>query len=285
MKILCINSKPSLSFFTKRGLTLDVTYDICNKIFPPIKVGEFTYSPDVYDYLSTITEKYDAILFGWYPKDYGTEFNRTGGQTFRKKLPNGAYFATVRQDGNNYEAHELMHIIGQILWLDLKKDAIDQMDATVLPDGTTKYYYKNDTPDAVDGNFAITWNSYKKYLTELNNLNKMPTYKYFKDKEIVGLKPELVEKLDKARGIAGFPFVIVSGFRTAEHNAEVGGVENSAHTLGEAVDLSCPDSSKRWKMLNALLQVGFNRLGINKTTIHADISKTLPGNVVWTYYK
>jgi uncharacterized protein YcbK (DUF882 family) len=115
--------------------------------------------------------------------------------------------------------------------------------------------------------------------------NTQPKYKYFSAKEIVGLKPELVQKLDTARGIAGFPFPIISGKRTLDRNEDVGGVENSSHLTGEAVDLSCPDSVKRMKMVKALLEVGFNRIGINKTSIHADISKTLPQNVIWTYYK
>lgn len=123
------------------------------------------------------------------------------------------------------------------------------------------------------------------YLFLLKDFVTMPTYKYFKPSEIVGLKPELVEMLDKAREIAGVPFVIGSGLRTQEHNKEVGGVENSAHLTGEATDIKCPNSVNRLKMLKAFIQVGFNRIGIGKDFIHVDISKTLPNEVCWTYYK
>lgn len=179
MKILCINSKPNLDFFTKRGLILDVAYDTCNKIFPTIKTQTATtsdnkivtlYSPDVSQYLEDTykNQKYDVIIFGWNPKDYGSEFNSTGGQTFRKKLSNGAYYITARQDGGNYEVHELMHAIGQILYLDLKKyDAADQMDVTFI-EGKPNFYYLNDQPENPKSNFGVTWETYKKYLPELN---------------------------------------------------------------------------------------------------------------------
>jgi hypothetical protein len=36
-------------------------------------------------------------------------------------------------------------------------------------------------------------------------------------------------------------------------------------------------------MLNALLEVGFNRIGIAGTFIHIDIDKNKSQNVIWTY--
>lgn len=305
MKILCINSKPDLSFFTKRGLNIEIKYEELNKVFPTIKTQQTVssenkivtlYSPDVFNYIDLTykDQKYDVIFFGWYPKDYGAEFNSTGGQTFRKKLSNGAYLITVRQDGNNYEPHELMHAIGQILYLDLRKyDAVDQMDTTFV-NGKAFHYYKNDQPESLDSNFGITWETYKKYLPELNNLNTMPTYKYFKLTESTGtrgkhtiaeLKPELVAKLDLTRDDAGIPFAIESGMRTPEENKAVGGVPNSAHLTGEAVDIRCLTAEARSKIIRAAIKNGFNRIGIGQNYIHLDISKTLPQNLVWHYYK
>jgi zinc D-Ala-D-Ala carboxypeptidase len=108
-------------------------------------------------------------------------------------------------------------------------------------------------------------------------------YRYFKQYEIVGLKPELVKMLDDARHIAGIPFKINSGFRTKEHNKKVGGVEDSAHLTGLAVDISCTNDSNRYKIVTALLAVGFNRIGWAKTFIHADCDTSKSANVIWLY--
>lgn len=108
-------------------------------------------------------------------------------------------------------------------------------------------------------------------------------YKYFSPYEIVGLSPALVEKLDQARGFAGIPFVITSGYRTKAHNEKVGGVADSAHTKGLAVDLRVRTSSERYIMMEALKKAGFKRFGIGSTFIHVDIDSTKPQNVMWTY--
>lgn len=106
-----------------------------------------------------------------------------------------------------------------------------------------------------------------------------PKYKYFTAKEVTGLKPELVALLDNARGLAGTPFIITSGLRSVVKNKLVGGKANSSHLTGEAVDIACTDSAKRFKMVTALLKVGFNRIEVTDKHIHVDISKTLPQNV------
>lgn len=113
---------------------------------------------------------------------------------------------------------------------------------------------------------------------------KQPTkWKYFAEHEVYKLDKKLVDMLDKAREIAGIPFVITSGFRTPEHNARVGGEPNSAHLRGLAADLRCRNSEERFAIVNALLKVGFNRIGIGSSFIHCDIDPTLPQNVMWTY--
>lgn len=110
-------------------------------------------------------------------------------------------------------------------------------------------------------------------------------WKYFKDSEVIGLNWKLVDKLDEAREIAGVPFKITSGFRSKEQNKKAGGVEDSAHLSGYAVDIACTSDINRYKIQTALLKVGFNRLGIGETFIHADIDPNKPANVIWHYYK
>lgn len=49
---------------------------------------------------------------------------------------------------------------------------------------------------------------------------------------------ETVRMADEIRRRAGVPLRVNSGLRCKQHNAEVGGVSNSLHTTGQAVDLA-----------------------------------------------
>lgn len=89
--------------------------------------------------------------------------------------------------------------------------------------------------------------------------------------------------LDKARELANTPFRINSGFRTKERNKRVGGKTNSSHLLGYAADIKCRNSKQRTKIVQALLFVGFNRIGIAKTFIHVDNDPNKTANVMWVY--
>ena len=97
------------------------------------------------------------------------------------------------------------------------------------------------------------------------------------------MDPVFLQLLDKARAHAQISFRISSGYRTKEHNKKVGGVDSSAHLKGLAADIVCNNSSDRFIILNALLHVGFHRIGIAETFIHADVSTERPGFMVWTY--
>ena len=97
------------------------------------------------------------------------------------------------------------------------------------------------------------------------------------------MQDSTLEKLDRARDIAGVPFVVNSGYRTQLHNAKVGGSDGSSHLQGYAVDLSCTTSINRFKIVKALLKAGFTRIGIAKTFIHADDDPNKSPEVIWTY--
>jgi len=95
-----------------------------------------------------------------------------------------------------------------------------------------------------------------------------------------------VDKFDRARAIAGIPFIITSGVRTKKHNKEVGGKEDSSHLESQgchACDISVPDSRSRFIILRALIKVGFTRIGIGKDLIHADDDPTKDPEVTWLY--
>lgn len=122
-------------------------------------------------------------------------------------------------------------------------------------------------------------------------------YKYFKLSEFDSpdqpgsgemMEAELVEMLDTARDIAGFPFIITSGFRTVAYNRDLitrgyAASPKSSHLLGLAVDLAVPNGRKRFLMMEALLDAGFTRFGIGDTFLHVDIDKNKPANTIWTY--
>lgn len=92
-----------------------------------------------------------------------------------------------------------------------------------------------------------------------------------------------IQMLQQARCKAGVPFKINSGYRTLAHNKKVGGVSNSAHTLGVACDIKCENSQDRYLIVKALLEVGFTRIGVYETFIHCDIDPTKPQKVIWRW--
>lgn len=97
------------------------------------------------------------------------------------------------------------------------------------------------------------------------------------------MQKDFLRRLDTARGIAGIPFKINSGYRTAAHNTKIGGRVGSSHKKGLAVDIAYKGSRERYLIINALMVVGVNRFGIGKTFIHADVDKTKDEDVIWLY--
>jgi zinc D-Ala-D-Ala carboxypeptidase len=94
---------------------------------------------------------------------------------------------------------------------------------------------------------------------------------------------DFLRRLDTARGIAGIPFKINSGYRTAAHNTLVGGRVGSSHKKGLAVDIGYTGSRERYIILKALMEVGITRYGIAKTFIHCDVDKNKDEDVIWLY--
>jgi zinc D-Ala-D-Ala carboxypeptidase len=94
---------------------------------------------------------------------------------------------------------------------------------------------------------------------------------------------DFLEKLDYARGNAGVPFKINSGYRTEEWNTRVGGRVGSSHLKGLAADIHCNNSRDRALIIKALLEVGITRIGIANTFIHCDVDKRKDQDVIWLY--
>ena len=120
----------------------------------------------------------------------------------------------------------------------------------------------------------------------------MITAKYFQEKEFKNCAPacslqdmnqEFINVLDQIREKAGIPLVVNCAYRTAEHEKKQGRTGTSSHTLGCAVDIRAYDSGVKYKIVQAALQCGITRIGIAKTFIHLDTSKTHDQNVIWLY--
>lgn len=116
-------------------------------------------------------------------------------------------------------------------------------------------------------------------------------YKYFGDNEFRrcspscepgDMYPETMNKVEKARELAGIPFVLSSAYRSAAWDKSKGRSGTGAHTLGRAVDIRCNDNT-RFIILKALIEAGFRRIGIAKTFIHADDSPDHKQNIAWLY--
>jgi zinc D-Ala-D-Ala carboxypeptidase len=99
----------------------------------------------------------------------------------------------------------------------------------------------------------------------------------------INMDVDFLNKLAKARQSASIAFKITSGYRTPSHNEKVGGVPSSSHTKGHAVDIYAPTSRQKYIIINALLQAGFDRIGVAKNFIHVDDDPTKAEAVIWTY--
>ena len=105
--------------------------------------------------------------------------------------------------------------------------------------------------------------------------------KYFKEIE-TNMSKEFLFVLDEAREIAGIPFIINSAYRSPEHPLSIKN-PSSSHIKGLAVDIKATDSKTRFKIVQALITVGFTRIGIADTFIHVDLDLDKTQNVIWTY--
>jgi zinc D-Ala-D-Ala carboxypeptidase len=97
-----------------------------------------------------------------------------------------------------------------------------------------------------------------------------------------GINIQLVERLQIIRNALKEPIPIACGVRCPKHNAEVGGVPNSAHTKGLAVDVRVDNSGFRYRFLRQAFKI-FNRIEVpNGAWVHCDMDDSLPQDVCFT---
>ena len=100
------------------------------------------------------------------------------------------------------------------------------------------------------------------------------------------LHPDLVEVLTELEAHMGFELRVTSGYRSPEHNLEIGGVTGSEHIYSpaEGADVLCKQSITRFKMVKWLLTHYVQRIGIGPAFVHVGIAQDKPQFVMWTYY-
>ena len=233
-----------------------------------------------------IKGSYDIVIFMYGVIGYSTPDGTLTAWTLWEGLNQSTEYIEIPcspyGDASQWTEHAISHEMLHALCKIANKSGyptFDEMDIT--QDG--KSYLHNDDPNHSDGNYARTLKNLQPYF--LKKTMTTPTawpYKYFKPKEVEGLSPKLIQMLDTARGIAGVPFVITSGLRSKEKNDLVGGVEDSSHLSGLAVDLLVKDTSSGGKMLLALVNAGFKRFGFYADGhLHVDISENKQSPSYW----
>ena len=89
------------------------------------------------------------------------------------------------------------------------------------------------------------------------------------------IQPLLIQILDRARRWSGHPIVIISGLRCDDWNRIQGGVENSQHKYGEAVDVffygKTPSEALAWLQSQPDVRYAYQISGCSN--IHFDIHK------------
>jgi len=105
-----------------------------------------------------------------------------------------------------------------------------------------------------------------------------------------------MQKFQRARDYLNKPVYGSSWCRCIEWNRQSGGVSDSAHVFTENrqahagdVTLTPPPQrrpmtgNERYLLLKALLEAGFDRIGIHPMYLHADDDPDKPADVIWLY--
>ena len=94
---------------------------------------------------------------------------------------------------------------------------------------------------------------------------------------------ELLAILELVRLDASRPLKINSGCRCVYHNRAVGGVPDSAHTRGTAVDVAVYGGKDRHAIVEAALVHGAQGVGVASNFVHIDVDELLPRPSLWIY--
>jgi zinc D-Ala-D-Ala carboxypeptidase len=124
------------------------------------------------------------------------------------------------------------------------------------------------------------------------------SWKYFTREELkckgtdeCFMNEEFMKQLHRLREDYARPMRITSGYRDVSYNTVIGGSPNSAHILGQAVDVAV-SGNLAYDLIRMAMLHGFTGIGVaqrgpqNKRFIHIDNmvnSDTSPRPNVWSY--
>jgi len=99
-------------------------------------------------------------------------------------------------------------------------------------------------------------------------------------RNVMKLKRKLIELQSK---LPYFPLQILSFYRCQKNNEKVGGVPNSAHMQGLAVDIAADTSRLKYLIVKHSLELGINRIGLYPWGVHLDIDESKVSEVIWLH--
>lgn len=115
--------------------------------------------------------------------------------------------------------------------------------------------------------------------------------RYFKPEEFNHpdeMDQGLVDLLDELRARLGQPMHLSSSYRDPSHNASVGGVQDSQHLSGHAVDIILPlDGQYHYDIVKLAYELGFTGIGEKRRSGHAGMlhldNRPAGQRAKWTY--
>lgn len=136
----------------------------------------------------------------------------------------------------------------------------------------------------------------------VTNKSKYPTFENFTVAELKDITVEMAIDIQGIRDVTkeltelyeghkkGVSITITSGKRSVAHNKAVGGVSNSEHLTGEAVDIKAVSSAQKSMLLQATYIYYFRkgvkpRIGVSWKSgfIHIGIGANKPKPAIWSY--
>ena len=87
---------------------------------------------------------------------------------------------------------------------------------------------------------------------------------------LIIINEDAMDALQEFRELVGVPFSPNSGYRSASHNAFVGGAKRSMHRLGRAFDIPIKQGLDRETIHEAAEEAGFTGFGDYNTFVHID---------------